>query len=72
MSVRLSVRPFGSNLSRALNLHLSNSDLQAISQQSVSSQSAVSQSAIIYQSVIQLVIIPSEPIILRLLSLIHI
>ena len=30
------VRSFGSNLSRALNLHLSSSNLQAISQQSVS------------------------------------
>ena len=33
---------FGSNLSRALNFHLSSSDLQAINQESTSSQSAVS------------------------------
>ena len=39
------VRSFGSNLSRALTLHLSSSNLQAIRQQSVSSQSVV-----IYQS----------------------
>ena len=60
MSVRSFVRP---NLSRALILHLSSSNLQAISQQSVSSQSVVSQ-----LSVIQLVIIPLEPTILRLVN----
>ena len=32
MCVRPSVRSFGSNLSRALNLHLSNPDLKAITQ----------------------------------------
>ena len=36
----------GSNLSRALNLHLSSSNLQAVSQQSLSSQSAVSQRSV--------------------------
>ena len=60
MFVRLS----GPSLSRAVNLHLSSSNLQAISQQSVSSQSAV-----IYESVILFVIIPSEPKILRLVLL---
>ena len=49
----------GPSLSRALILHLSSSNLQAISQQSVSSQCAISQLL-----VIQLVIIPSEPKIL--------
>ena len=42
LSVRPSVRPFGDKLSRAVNLHHSGSNLQAISQQSVSSQLAVS------------------------------
>ena len=89
--VRSFVCLFGPSLSRALILHLSSSNLQAISQQSTSSQSVSSQSvssqsvssqsvssqsvssksvshqsAIIHQSAIQLVIIPSEPIILRL------
>ena len=46
------VRLFVSNLSRALNLHLSSSNLQAISQQSVNSQSAVSQPSVSHQSAV--------------------
>ena len=41
--VRPSIRSFVSNLSRAVNLHLSGLNLQAISQESVSSQRAVSE-----------------------------
>ena len=43
MFVRSYIRPSSSNLSRAVNLHLSASNLQAISQESVSSPLAVSR-----------------------------
>ena len=53
MSVRSSVRSFGSNLSRALNLHLSTSDLQANFMSTSGSQLAVSQQSTVSQSVSQ-------------------
>ena len=52
LGVTFFVRSSGSSLSRAVNLHLSSSNLQAISQQSVSSQSAVSQQSVSSQSAV--------------------
>ena len=49
---QVSTCPFGSNLSRAFNFHLSSSDLQAINQESTSSQSAVSQQSVTSQSAV--------------------